>query len=407
VNSSVKESNFHGTTRERTGATAGGCVAHGGNIDTMCFRITHFLSLAFVAGSAVFSSPLHAQQPPVRVAIVGLEHGHVTGFLHAFPQQHDAELVGIVDPNADLRAKYEQQFHLEHGLFYPTLDALLQEQHPQALLVYTSIGEHRRVIEQAAAHHLDVMVEKPLTISLDDALAIRRAARAAHIQVLVNYETTWYASNKAVYDLAQQGRLGTLRKIVVHDGHQGPKEIGVQPEFLSWLTDPAQNGAGALYDFGCYGADLVTWLMHGVSPVSVTAVAQTDKPEIYPRVDDDATVIVRYKGMQAVLMPSWDWTFSRKDMEVYGTKGYAFAVNPTLVRERFSETSPDEQVTAPGLAAPEDTSLHYLAAVVRGELDPDHDLTSLDMNIVVMQILDAARESARTGKTVSLRPLPD
>ena len=331
----------------------------------------------------------------------------MTGFLHAFPQQHDAELVGIVDPHADLREKYERDFHLDAGLFYPTLDALLAAQHPQALLVYTSVGEHRKVIEEAAAHHLDVMVEKPLTLSLEDALAIRRAARAAHIQVLVNYETTWYASNRAVHDLVEQGRLGDVRKVVVHDGHEGPKEIGVQPEFLSWLTDPAQNGAGALYDFGCYGADLMTWLMHGEAPVSVTAVAQTDKPEIYPRVDDDATVIVRYKGVQAVLMPSWDWTFGRKDMEVYGTKGYAIAVNPTLVKERFSEGSGEDSLTAPALAAPEDTSLHYLAAVVRGELNPDHDLTSLDTNVVVMEILDAARESARTGKTVTVKSLPE
>jgi glucose-fructose oxidoreductase len=373
----------------------------------MSSRIARILPLFLAVGFVIFASSLHAQQPPVRVAIVGLEHGHVTGFLHAFPQQHDAELVGIVDPNADLRAKYEQQYHLDHAMFYPTIDALLAQQHPQALLVYTSIGEHRRIIEEAAAHHLDVMVEKPLTLSLDDALAIRRAARAAHIQVLVNYETTWYSSNRAVYDLAEQGRLGELRKVVVHDGHQGPKEIGVQPEFLSWLTDPAQNGAGALYDFGCYGADLMTWLMHGASPISVTAVAQTDKPQIYPRVDDDATVIVRYPRAQAVLMPAWDWTFGRKDMEVYGTKGYAIAVNPTLVRERFSESSPDDSVTAPPLAAPEDTSLHYLAAVVRGEVDPDHDLTSLDTNMVVMQILDAARESVRTGKTVTLHPLPE
>ena len=401
------ESNFHGNTRERAGATGSRRVAHGGNIGDMWTRIARLLPLWLIVGFVTLPSTICAQQAPVRVAIVGLEHGHVTGFLHAFPQQHDAELVGIVDPHADLREKYERDYHLDAKLFYPTIDALLKEQHPQALLVYTSIGEHRRIIEEAAAHHLDVMVEKPLTLSLDDALAIQRVAKAAHIQVLVNYETTWYASNQAVHDMVEGGKLGTLRKVVVHDGHQGPKEIGVQPEFLSWLTDPAQNGAGALYDFGCYGADLVTWLMRGETPVSVTAVAQTDKPEIYPRVDDDATVILRYKGMQAVLMPSWDWTFGRKDMEVYGTKGYAIAVNPTLVRERFSESSPAEPMTEPPLAAPEDTSLHYLAAVVRGQLDPDHDLTSLDTNLVVMQILDAARESARTGKTVALRPLPE
>jgi glucose-fructose oxidoreductase len=360
---------------------------------------------AWVVGAWCFMGFAQAQQP-VRVAIVGLEHGHVAGFLQAFPKQHDAELVAIVDPDANLRAKYEQQFHLDHALFFARLDDAIAAKHPQALLVYTPIGEHRRVIEEAAAKGLDVMVEKPLTLSLDDALAIRKAAREHHIQVLVNYETTWYSSNRAVYEMAQEGKLGDLRKVVVHDGHQGPEEIGVQPEFLKWLTDPAENGAGALYDFGCYGADLMTWLMHGEAPLSVTAVAQTDKPDKYPHVDDDATIVVRYPHTQAVLMPSWNWPFGRKDMEVYGTKGYAIALNPTQVRTRFSEHAPDETTTATPLTPPEDTSLHYLAAVVRGDLKPNGDLTALDTNMVVMQILDAARESAKTGKTVELKPLP-
>jgi glucose-fructose oxidoreductase len=386
--------------------------ACGGNIESMflpSMRRLLLLACVFLSCTALtLAQPATAaaDQQPVRVAIVGLEHGHVVGFLPQFPKQHETELVGIVDADTALRAKYEQQFHLDPSLFYGTIDDLLAHQHPQALLVYTSVGEHRRVIEAAAAHNLDVMVEKPLTLSLDDALAIRRAAREHHIQVLVNYETTWYSSNRAVYNLLQENRLGEIRKVVIHDGHQGPKEIGVQPEFLQWLTDPAQNGAGALYDFGCYGADLMTWFMHGEAPLSVTAVAQTDKPQIYPRVDDDATIILRYPRAQAVLMPSWNWPFSRKDTEVYGTAGYAIAVNPTQLRERVSEASPEVSLTTPPLPSPEDTSLHYLAAVVRGELQPHGDLTALDTNVVVMQILDAARQSARTGKTVTLHPLP-
>jgi glucose-fructose oxidoreductase len=346
-------------------------------------------------------------EQPVRVVIVGLEHGHVDGFLHAFPRQHEAELVGIVDPDQALCAKAEKNFNLDHSLFFNTLDEAVAARHPQAVLVYTSVGDHRRVIEAAAAHNLDVMVEKPLTLSVADALAIRKVAREHHIQVMVNYETTWYSSNKAVMDMVQQGKLGDVRKVVVHDGHEGPKEIGVQPEFLKWLTDPALNGAGALYDFGCYGADLMTVLMHGEVPVSVTAVAQTNKPETYPHVDDDATIIVRYKTAQAVLMPSWDWTFARKDMEVYGTRAYAIAVNPTQIKVRTSESGSAEESTATPLTPPEDTSLHYLAAVVRHQLQPDGDLTGLDTNMIVVQILDAARHSAAEGKTITLHPLPN
>ena len=344
---------------------------------------------------------------PVRVAIVGLVHDHVAGFLPQLKKNPEVQLVGIEEPDAALATKYREKYHLDPKIFYTHIGTMLDRTHPQAILVYTAISGHRHAIDVAAEHHVDVMVEKPLTTSLADALAIRRTARAHHIQVLVNYETTWYASNRQAYELLQQGKLGELRKVLVRDGHQGPKEIGVGPEFLSWLTDPQKNGAGALFDFGCYGVDLMTWLMHGETPLSVTAVTQTDKPNIYPRVDDDATIILRYPKAQAVIMGSWDWTFAVKDMEVYGTKGTAFTQGANHLFVRYGENEPSLPVTAPPIPPPNDSSMHYLQAVLARKLTPKGDLTALDTNVIVMQILDAARESARTGRTVTLKPLPD
>ena len=337
--------------------------------------------------------------------MIGLEHGHVSGFLSGLGQHPEVQLVAIVEPDAALAAKYEKQFKLDHSLFFQDTDAMVAAARPQALLVYTSIAGHRRAIEDAARHHLTVMVEKPLTMTLADALAIREAARRSGIQVLVNYETTWYSSNLAAYNAIKQGKLGDLRKVVIHDGHEGPKEIGVQPEFLQWLNDPAKNGDGALYDFGCYGADLMTWWMHGEAPVSVTAVGQIDKPAIYA-VDDDATIILRYPHAQAVLMPSWNWPFARKDSEIYGATGYFITVGLTNYRSRFAGEKTETTATAPPIPPPNDSSMDYLAAVVNGQLKPKGDLTALDTNMIVMQILDAARESAKTGRTITLKPLP-
>ena len=355
--------------------------------------------------SLLFLAPclaLAQETQPLRVAIVGLEHGHVEGFLSALPQHADVQLVGIADADAALFAKYQKKFSLPETLAYKSEANMIERTHPQAVLVYTSIGEHRHAIEIAAQYGVSVMVEKPLTISLADALAIRETARHYKIHVLVNYETTWYASNKSAYDDVEQGRLGPIRRVVVHDGHEGPKEIGVPPEFLGWLTDPAQNGAGALYDFGCYGVDLMTWLMHGETPLTVTATVTHDKPQIYSRVDDDSTIVLTYPHAQAVIMGSWDWPFARKDMEVYGTTGYAITVASDKVRLRHEHDSEEQLTTAPPLSPPQNNSLSYLAAVLRGKLEPKGDLTALDTNIVAMQILDAARESARTGKAVEL-----
>jgi glucose-fructose oxidoreductase len=343
----------------------------------------------------------------LRVAVVGLAHGHVEGFLSAMPQHNDVELVGIADSDPALFAKYQKKYSLPETLFYRSEANMIEKTHPQAVLVYTSIGEHRHAIEIAAQYGVSVMVEKPLTISLADALAIRQTARHYKIHVLVNYETTWYSSNKAAYDEVEQGRLGAIRRVVVHDGHQGPQEIGVPPEFLSWLTDPAQNGAGALYDFGCYGVDLITWMMHGEAPLTVTAVVNHDKPQLYPKVDDDATIVLTYPHSQAVIQASWNWPFSRKDMEVYGAKGYAITVGPDKVRLRHEHESQEQLTTASPLSPAQSNSLSYLAAVLSGQLASKGDLTALDTNVLVMQILDAARESAREGRSVQLTKLEE
>ena len=344
---------------------------------------------------------------PIRVAIVGLVHGHVKGFLKALPGNQSATLVAIVEPQVALAQQYAAQYHLDSKLFYTDMERMLQEQHPDAVLVYSTIADHRKVIETAARHRVNSMVEKPLSTTLEDALAIRSMAHKQGVQVLVNYETTWYASNHDVMSQVEQGKLGEVRKVVIHDGHEGPKEIGVGPEWLPWLTDPVQNGAGALFDFGCYGADLMTVLMHGRAPLSVTAVTQTDKPDIYSKVDDDATVILRYPEAQAVLMPSWNWSFARKDMEVYGNGGYAITVGADHLRVRYRGQRAESETTAPPLGKAESDSLDYLAAVLHGEIKPDGDLSSLQTNVVVMQILDAARRSAQTGRTVTVAPLPN
>lgn len=358
----------------------------------------------------LLSAPVHGQtapsdaahRAPLRVGIVGLVHGHVDGFFRSSLHNSGIDLVGIAEPDRQLSLKYADQYGIDRSLLFPTLDEMLQRAHPQAVLVYTTTYDHRRVVETCARQGVHVMMEKPLAVSLEDALAIQRAAQKGKIQVLVNYETTWYSSNRAAYDLVHENGVGGIRKIVVHDGHQGPKEIGVGPEFFAWLTDSKLDGGGALFDFGCYGADLVTWLMDGKRPDSVTAVTQHIKPDVYPRVDDEATIILTYPKAQAIIQASWNWPFGRKDMEVYGQTGYAITVASDAVRERLANEQ-EKQISAKPLLSPYNNSLAYFRAVIDGEIKSE-GLSSLETNVVVTQILDAARRSAAEGRTIKLAP---
>ena len=258
-------------------------------------------------------------------------------------------------------------------------------------------------VEACAPRGIHVMVEKPMATNLAHAKRMEELALKYKIHLLTNYETSWYPTTEKAYQLANDSNyLGAIRKVVIHDGHKGPKEIGVGKEFLDWLTDPVQNGGGALIDFGCYGANLMTYLMRGEQPLSVTAVTQQFKPAIYPKVDDEATIIVTYPTAQCIIQASWNWPFGRKDMEVYGETGYAFAVNNTTMRIRNNEKEPERtiQLTAKEMGVYEDP-ISYFADVVRGRIQvPKNGLYSLENNVTVVKILDAARESARTGKTV-------
>src|SRR5439155_17166088 len=213
---------------------------------------------------------------------------------------------------------------------------------------------------------------------------------------------TWYKSHGEIWKIVKERKAaGEIRKMVAMDGHQGPKEISVQPEFLEWLRDPVKNGAGALFDFGCYGANLMTWLMDNQRPLAVTALAATNKPAIYARVDDEATILVQYPKAQGIIQASWNWPVSRKDLEVYGETGYAIATGGDGLRVRLPGQRAEESRKPADLPAGAGDSISYLMGVARGKFKPE-GLNSLENNIIVTEILEAARESVRTSKKIVL-----
>ena len=246
-----------------------------------------------------------------------------------------------------------------------------------------------------------------MAVSLSHAKKIETLAKKHKIHLLTNYETTWYPTTHKARELLKKDSIGEVRKIVVRDGHKGPKNIGVPPEFLSWLTDPVLNGGGAITDFGCYGANLLTWIMEGKKPVSVSAVTKQLQPENNPRVDDEAIIIVNYEDGVGIIEASWNWPIGRKDMEIYGTKGAVYADNRYDLRVRMAEGYDGFQETRLKLqdrAAPYNDPFVFFAAVINEEiiLEP-YDLSSLENNMLAMAILDAAIRSSKSGKAAKIR----
>lgn len=341
---------------------------------------------------------------PLRIGIAGLTHAHVHGLLSR-PQRGDVTIVGIAEPNKELAKRYADQHGYSLDMVFNSMAEMIAKTKPEAVAAFGTIYDHLEVVQTCAPLGIHVMVEKPLAVSLDHAKKMKALADKYKILLLTNYETTWYPSNHKAYEIVNKDKaIGDLRKVVVHDGHKGPKEIGVNKEFLDWLTDPVQNGGGAVTDFGCYGANLIVWLTKGEKPESVMAVTQQIKPAIYPKVDDEATIILQYPKMQGIIQASWNWPFSRKDMEVYGATGTVFADNRSTIRVRLENDKTERKDVLKERESPYDDPFALFAQLVRGEITLlKYDLSSLENNMIVMEILEAAKQSAKTGKAVKLK----
>jgi len=313
-------------------------------------------------------------------------------------------IVGIAERDRAVAQRYAKDYGFSMDLVYASADEMLAKTKPTAVASFGSTYDHLAAVQAAAPRGIHVMVEKPLAVSLDHARRMKALADKYHVVLMVNYETTWYPTLYRAFDELKADSIGPLRKVVVRDGHRGPAKInGVDPEFLDWLRDPERNGAGALMDFGCYGANLMTYLTQGARPTSVTAVTQQLQPADYPRVDDEATIVVTYPQAQAILQASWNWPVGRKDMELYGTRGYIMTDNRSTMRTRVSESAAESSQSLPELASPRNDPFSYFKALIDGTVKQGpFDPSSLANNMIVMEILDAARRSAREGRTIKL-----
>lgn len=364
----------------------------------MKYRIAYCL-IAFI----LFSFNLNAQESPLKIAVVGLTHSHV-GWILGSGDREDIEMIAIVEPNTEVAEKYAEHFGFSMNLVYPTIQDMFQDKKPDAVTAFGSIYDHLAVVQACAPKGIHVMVEKPLAVNLDHALQMKALAEKHQIQLLTNYETSWYPTNHKAKRILDEGMIGDVRRIIIRDGHKGPKKIGVPPEFLEWLTDPVLNGGGAMTDFGCYGANLTTWIQNGKRPLSVTAITHQLQPENNPLVEDEATIILKYDSATVVIEASWNWPIGRKDMELYGLTGAILVDSPNSMRVRLGEGYSDFEQRHYELEDrphPHNDPFSVLAAVVNEELKLEaYDLYSLENNVLVVEILDAARISAESGKTV-------
>lgn len=346
-----------------------------------------------------------AQAAKTHFAIVGLDHDHVWGRLNALLKTPDAELVAISDTHPELIEKAKALVPA-NVKFFSDYTEMLDQMKPKAVIVTTANNLHLPILRACAQRHIHYFTEKPMASSGADAREMARLAKEAGIKLMVNYWNFWSPATQEAAARLKAGELGPIQKMIVEFGHEGPREIGTSKEFNAWLYDSHKNGAGALMDFGCYGAAWAMW-MKG-RPQRVFAYSLKLKTTQHNEVEDDAVVMLMYPDSTAILMPSWDWPYGKGQVEVYGPQGSFLVMGDGLLYHPAKidanvENPNGAPIPPPALPPEKMDGIAYFLDCIRNN-KPIEDPESAELNVGVNEIIDAAIESIRTGKVASLKP---
>jgi predicted dehydrogenase len=358
--------------------------------------------------------PLAAQE--YKIAVVSMLHAHVWLHLGTMLKGDKVKLVGVSETLPDLigRATREDVIPqtqnvtrpgVPESLIFSDWKKMIDQTKPDIVWAFTPTNGHVDVVRYCAPKGIHVIMEKPLAATLDEAREIQALARKYNILVLTNYGSTWQAGQYAAKAAIDAGEIGPVWRLHGMQGSGGPGDPK-KSSFAAWLADPVQNGGGALMDFGCY---LVLWSvgLKGM-PESVYATAQHMKPETFPRVEDNATIVLNYKDGVAILEASWDFPpAQRLGNEIYGTKG---SIVGNAIRRPGAPASggggrgaqQGEPLAITPLPPERSEPIAYMVDRIRNK-QPMDGASALDLHVSVQEVLEAAKISIQTGRAV---PLP-
>lgn len=343
---------------------------------------------------------LGAQQPaPFKIAVIGLVHSHVWGHLTTMLEGENATLVGVSEPNSELVAEAHKA-GVRDDLFFTNYEKMLDQTKPDIVWAFVENNRHLEIAKACAPRHINLIFEKPLASNYADAKQIEALAAKYKVRVMTNYQMAWWPTNYSAKRAVDAGEIGTIYRLHGIVGHGGPGSDGPRNKyFFDWLTDPVKNGGGALMDFGCYNALWSLWYLG--EPDTVYATVNHLRPERFPKVEDNATIVLHYPKAIGIFEGSWDLPRSYQDLEVFGRPGETPPGSLHMSRAKVEVQHGRETKTLPQeTLAPENSEpVAYMASCIRSN-SPIAGLTAIDINVKVIRIIDLAKESVKTGRAV-------
>jgi predicted dehydrogenase len=358
-----------------------------------------------------------------RLGIIGFGHMHINNVAALWAQHPQVEWVACADTvpaTPELRvAPYTREWNRDNLVTslgiprtYDSYREMLGKEAFDMVIVTSENAQHPDVVEACAAAGAGVCIEKPMAMSLSDALRMARACQAAGTTLIVNWPLTWSPAARKAKELVDEGLIGRVLEVRWRVGHTGPLGPGAAhagvdesaapmsgPERAATWWHQQAAGGGALLDFCCYGALASRWYVDRPAVAAMGMRANLNSG--WGDADDNGAILVRFPGAMAVIEGSWTtWHHGASTGNIiHGTTG-TLALDRVDGRQvvRLERGHGDMTIYAPdplptGRATVAEEYVHH---VETGE--PLHPTLGVEMNLEAMAILDAGVRSAASGK---------
>jgi len=314
---------------------------------------------------------------------------HAYSYASAVNQLPNAKLVGIYDDNEERGKRGAEMFRTR---FFADAEELLK--HVDAVIICSENAFHRKWTELAAKHGKDILCEKPIATSVEDAKAMIKACEEAGVRLQIAFPVRFCTPIRRVKALLDEGAIGEI--VAVRGTNRGQMPGG-------WFIQKELAGGGAVMDHTVHVVDVVRWLT-GKEVVSVYAEVDTMIHDV--DIDDCGMLFMELEGgIPFTQDPSWSrpksfHTWGDVTLELVGTQGSLY-VDALAQSIRIYDDGAGKLVTQPFT---EDMDLALIAdfvEMVATKRSPS--ITGFD-GLQAMAVALAAYESARLGQPVALKP---
>lgn len=345
----------------------------------------------------------------LRTAIIGLEHVHVNQFFANLDKHREIEWVGMAEVTPYTEEELKRRLKLNAGCvknvpLWKDYKELLQQDLDLAVIC-TNVQRHARIAEETLALGIHTLVEKPMSLNMEEARRMYRAYKKSTAELMINWPIAAFAAFNKAKELADGGAVGDILRVQYRSpSTRGPYRLDeYTPEELSkmwWYK--REEGGGSICDYAGYGCVIAAW----ITGKKAKRVSGFKKNFFLPfsDVEDYAVFTIDFGDCIGLIEGSWS-TMNNGEIPtgpiIYGTTGVIVAdrflpevkVYKDLVPYQPSPKPNEVYVTEPSNYCAIDNIADFL---IRKK--PLHEMLSPEFNMRAEAILDAGRRSCESGQ---------